>query len=86
MKALRNIDAGYLNPEWAEDLIAHGASLRSKRKMISWYAPNLKFFPAQDEFDERVFRAGARGVEFDGIEGGLERWIEVAKDWAENGF
>ncbi|KAF2831192.1 hypothetical protein CC86DRAFT_430930 [Ophiobolus disseminans] len=86
LKALRDVDASYLNPEDAEDLLAYGEAQRDDRSVDSWAAPNLRFFPAQDEFDQRVFRGGARGVEFDGIEGGLEGWIEVAKIWAEDGF
>ncbi|KAF2036003.1 hypothetical protein EK21DRAFT_84382 [Setomelanomma holmii] len=70
-KALGKIYLGALHPEHADLLLAISVEARSRRKKVSWYAPNLKFFPGQDEFREDMFRSGARGVEFAGIEGGV---------------
>tara|TARA_R110002003_G_scaffold126_32_gene11731 strand:+ start:24488 stop:24937 length:450 start_codon:yes stop_codon:yes gene_type:complete len=85
-KALRNVDVGALNPAQAGHLLEVGGASCGRRKRKSWDAPNLRFFPGQDEFLEGMFRDGARGVDFEGVEGGVERWIEVARRWAEEGF
>jgi hypothetical protein len=85
-KALRNVDVGALNPGQAGDLLEVGKASCGRRKRKGWDAPNLRFFPGQDEFLEGMFRDGARGVDFEGVEGGVERWIEVARRWAEEGF
>lgn len=87
LKALRNIDVSYLNPDpvAAQELLEIGAGLRSRRNKTSWYAPNLRFYPNQHELDEDSFRVNA-GKSYEGVVGGLEKWIEVTKSWVKNGF
>jgi len=87
LKALRNIDVSYLNPDpvAAQELLRIGSGLRGRRNKASWYAPNLRFYPNQYELDEDSFRVHA-GRSYLGVGGGLERWIEVTKSWVKNGF
>jgi hypothetical protein len=84
-KALYNIDLGALNPRQAIRLLDYGKDLRQGKKTTNWDATNMKFYPDQDKFNEQTFRRCAERS-FDDIEGGLEKWIEVAKSWIEDGF
>jgi hypothetical protein len=85
-KTLRNKNLSWLRPGMARYLLEEGADLRGRRKVQSWFAENLKFFPRKEAFDEKTFRRGARGVTFEGVKGGVDTWIATAKEWCEDGF
>lgn len=87
LKALRNIDVGYLesHPGAGQELVSCGERSRGRRKKESWYASNLKFYPSQSIFDEERFRSRA-GTSATGVEGGVNKWVEVASSWTRDGF
>jgi hypothetical protein len=87
LKALRNVNVRYLNPDSAAslELLRLGTALRGRWKAGGWYAPNLRFYPRQDELDEESFRLHA-GTSYNGVVGGVEKWIEVTKSWVKDGF
>jgi hypothetical protein len=66
-------------------LLAYGAHCRSRRKVASWYADDLKFYPRQDALDEDDLR-GRAGVGAENVDDGVETWIAVARAWIEDGF
>lgn len=78
------IHQGIVLLENADELLEYAKALRGRLQMRRWTAPNLKFFAA--DFDEGIFRELSARINFDDIEGGLDKWIEAARDWAKNGF
>jgi hypothetical protein len=86
LKALRNINVGYLNPDYEEarELLLRGGRLRSRKKAASWFAPNLKFYCSQQELCEENFRRAA-GRNYERVAGGLDTWIAVMKGWIKDG-
>lgn len=85
-KTLRDRDVSWLNPKMARYLLTMGTYFRGDRKEQSWFTSNLRLFPRQGAFDEKIFRRGATGVRFEGIKGGIDTWITTVKDWLEKGF
>jgi hypothetical protein len=86
LKALRKIDVATLDLSKEPELVCLGERPRRSRKVEDWYADNLRFFADPSPFDEEKFRANAGCGGLAGVKGGVDRWVEVEKDWKENGF